>query len=137
MLTTGLLVLLFHLELGYMPMDNWRCYDPLALINNTALYINMDAELDAFDGLLFIGGYCRTNMLTTDKLDEFWPHTMTYGFRAGLRPFGGFEIGFRHMCTHPVIAYMMNTAGRFNYEGAYEEFYVKFSGSFTLIGGDK
>jgi len=128
----NILVFLFVLELGYLPLDDWRCYDPLDYVGNTALYINMDAEIDVFSGFLFVGGHCRTSMLTTDRV-YFWPNTMTYGFRFGIRPLEGLEIGFRHMCTHPVMPYIIDAPGKLNYEGAYEEFYIKFSGSFTLI----
>ena len=63
----------------------------------------------------------------------FNPEQMAYLFGFGWRR-DNFEIGFRHYCTHPIIAYMpqYDDIDLF-WEGSYEEVFIRFSGDVVLL----
>ena len=130
------LVLLFNLEMGYMPLDTWRGYTPAFYVDrgvDIPLYVDVSFRLDILD-FVFVGGSVRTELTMKEmKAGSFSPHLMNYGFTAGIH-YQGFEIGFRHHCLHPIVPYMTAQNGfRLGFEGAYEEIYVKFEGKITII----
>ena len=119
------LVLIFALECGLIPTDNFVMYQvPIERVYDQAFYIQMEAEVELFD-LLFIGGTVRTYVWKKQEGISFWPWRDGYLFKVGLRK-GPFELGFRHYCTHPVIPYRYPI--QMNWEGAYEEIYFRVEG---------
>ncbi len=67
-----------------------------------ASYVTMEAEMRA--GPVFVGSSIETQQRAVDHgaaYPEFAPYRALYTFNAGLR-FSVFEIGWEHMCDHPV-----------------------------------
>ena len=126
------LALIFALELGVAPNVGVLQYEPRSHDYSRweIGYTELSAEVELFD-LLFAGGGVRTYVTPAEGLN-FSPNTTVYDFRAGLRR-GPVEIGWRHRCFHPTIAYLplmdVQMAGL---EGGYDELYLRFSGR---VGG--
>lgn len=127
---SNLLALAFALELGVVPTSEWIMHETDYTYNDTAMYVMMDAEVEITD-YLFVGGSIRTEMMKNSFDQTFAPISDQYIFRAGAR-IGILEIGYRHLCTHPVFAYVYQQEERpqVNYEGNYDEFYLRISGRF-------
>jgi hypothetical protein len=92
------------------------------------LYVDLDVELRAWD-ILFVGGNAKTYMTKYAEMKSFSPNTMEYAFTAGLR-FGIVEVGFRHYCMHPVIPWIYHIEVAPQWEGSYEELYLKITGEY-------
>jgi len=115
---------LFALELGIMPNGTLETFTPGPATSQDLdgdFYVLFEAEATLFD-FLFIGGDVRTEVKnrTTDK--SFSPHSAYYGFRAGIR-LEPIEVGFRHMCAHPVVPGSIYVAKQ--WEGWYDEVYIR------------
>lgn len=118
-----------------IPLNGWVMYETdVYTAEEMQYYTELDAEVLLFEHI-FIGGAVTTRSRTArEKYGipyNFSPFTDEYLFKAGIR-FGNVEIGFRHLCTHPVIPYI-NSVRQVNrtpitYEGAYEEIYLRFEG---------
>jgi hypothetical protein len=121
------LALMFVLELGLLPCNEWVMYES-EIISPEAVqwYTHLEGEVEIGE-LLFIGGAVTTRMEATSiSLGGFVPFTDEYRFTLGFR-FGPMEAGLRHMCTHPVIPLMLvNDPEVITYEGSYEELYIRF-----------
>lgn len=126
------LILAFALQLGYTPNDYMVQYQPPPRLCSTeaALNISMDAELRAWH-TLYVGGSFGVPVWITsgDGYTPFsgWPQALQSVVRAGIR-FGGIEIGWSHLCSHPVMPYQPLFQNQTIWEGGYDEFHVKFSG---------
>ncbi|MBA7525413.1 hypothetical protein ES705_17564 [subsurface metagenome] len=126
------LALFFILELGYLPNG----YQEIYLITNFVdevemkgeFYIDFNAEVTLFD-LFFIGGGVKTYIWKYNFSYTFWPNTAGYSLIAGIN-LGILEIGFRHYCYHPVLPWTEYINFDLQWEGAYEEIYVRLEGSF-------
>jgi hypothetical protein len=122
------LILLYSLELGYLPLGELALYDPGIYYDiKHSLYTTMDAELQGFG--FFIGGHIRTTMWHDGTGYTFRPNSAEYLVKMGYRR-GNVEIGFRHYCTHPVVV-LFGLARRYEaiWEGAYEELYFRIGGA--------
>lgn len=118
------IVLAAALELGWMPMGDFVMHEPQGWASTTgSFYVEMDARVVICD-ILFVGGEVKTLMYKTPDGYSFWPERMVYEFSAGVT-FGPAEIGWRHMCTHPIIPYLREWPGLARWEGAYEEVYLR------------
>jgi hypothetical protein len=125
----------FEMELGYLPLNSWVMHQTAYTGNGLDFYLNMKAEVILLN-MFFVGGNTRTNAsfrgdgLVIDH-SEIW-----YGVNAGVR-IGGFEIGFRHSCFHPIQTYynffITTPENIVNAEGAYEELYISFKGKVKLF----
>ena len=120
------LILLYFLELGYAPFYGSLNTSEIFLDQNI-FYTNMDAEVIILDHL-FIGGAVKTYIHSTDSYDYF-PFEADYLFKAGIR-LNNLELGFRHLCLHPVRPYEMYYQPQGSTDGAYEEFYIRISSEF-------
>lgn len=116
--------LLFLLEIGIIPRENFVIYETPEYVFDQAVYIQMECELE-ITPYFFLGGSIRTYAWKEKEGISFWPWRDGYMFNAGLR-YKIFEFGFRHYCTHPIIPYQY--PARLNWEGAYEEIYFKIGG---------
>ena len=119
------LALIFSLELGLAPQVGVLQYEPWQWDHKAWQigYTELQAEVELFN-LLFAGGGVRTYITPAGGLN-FSPNSTIYDFRAGLRR-GPVEIGWRHRCFHPTIAYLpvldINVTGL---EGGYDEIYFR------------
>ncbi len=125
---TNLLALAFALEVGAVPTSEWVMHETEYTYNDAAMYVLMDADIEISE-YLFVGGSIRTDMVKNDFDKTFAPVADQYVFRAGAR-FGVLEVGFRHLCTHPVYTYVYQQEERpeVKYEGSYDELYLRVSG---------
>lgn len=127
---SNLLALAFALEIGAVPTSEWIMHETDYTYNDMSMFVMMDAELEIAE-YLFVGGSIRTEMMKNDFDKTFAPISDRYVFRAGLR-FGILELGYRHLCTHPVYAYVYQQDERpeVKYEGNYDELYLRVSARF-------
>lgn len=127
---SNILTLLFALEAGIMPLNQWIQTEPLQYVEQPGYYIQLDAEVVAWDHL-FVGGWTETYMHRNEDKFNFDPLQQTYQFRAGVR-FDPVEIGWEHICgPHPVHTYPdFEGMERAPFEGAYDKFYIRFEGTY-------
>ena len=129
------LVLAFSLQLGWLPTTGAgvQLYEPThaAIQQDGQIIIDFNTEL-RFWKFLYIGGELDSSSWKANNQIGFWPDSIGYGIRAGLR-LGGFEFGYEHFCIHPSPPYIPFSNNSFLREGSYDEFHVKFSGSVNLF----
>lgn len=128
---SNIFLLLFALEMGIIPMNNFVPSDSTTIIATEGYYINLDIELIAYDHF-FIGGYNETYMINNIENYTFNPLQMTYGFRTGFR-LEPFEVGYKHICgPHPVDTYAQFKESEYKapFEGSYDKFYIKITGRY-------
>lgn len=125
------LALFFALEVGFLPGGYMETYTYYGATDETfagAYYVDMDAEVRLFD-ILFIGGGSKVYMDRTHGMINFIPNTVNYNFVAGAR-YGPLEVGFRHYCIHPIMPWSRYRVEMPEWEGWYEEIYVRIEGRF-------
>lgn len=125
------LAILFALEAGMIPQNAWYLYEDNQVSNSTGYYTTLEFEAQAW--WLFAGGSVRTDM-QTDNLTNYDPHWMTYTFNAGVR-WNMVEVGWRHMCSHPIQTYVMDHRFYQNpvVEGSFDEVYARVQ---VQVGGE-
>jgi len=125
----NILVFLFVLQLGYAPTGVPTMFDAPG-VDDRAMYTDFKAEFVLLN-FFFVGGYAKTYFTFSDM--HGYPFEAYYGFSAGFRFGNGLELGWKHVCMHPIVTSLYAPS----MGESYNEIYLKFSGSFTLIGGDK
>ena len=120
------LIFLFAIELGFAPSYgslNITEGVPDFMLTEQVGYVQMDAEVEMFD-FLFVGGSMKTYIQGTSDITNYHPFELDSFFNAGLR-FGDMELGWRHLCLHPVrpleIVYNSNTST----DASYDEYYIR------------
>jgi len=134
-ITAAVLAIVLHFEGGYIPTNKFTIYDSMSFIDNSnkQMYINLGVEFEIL-GFFFIGGDIRTEMFIRDfAAGSFVPTLENYGFNFGIRPAEWIEIGFRHHCIHPMMTYIYQEMKTPNWEGAFEEVYLKIDVKVDLI----
>lgn len=131
------LVLAFAFNLGFTPNDAVVQYQgPTWIVNQSAeSIVNMDVELRAFDEHFYVGGSLGVPVWQAPNdgvIPSFWPNDLQSVVRLGFR-WGGVEIGYSHLCTHPVMPYQPIVGSQTSWEGGYDEVHIKFSGSVKLF----
>jgi hypothetical protein len=117
----------FFLEAGYMPSDQYRINSVFA--DTPHFYTNFDARI-TLAGALFVGGGMMCHFIADPNATiSFFPYTMDFRFYAGLR-LGGFELGFRHNCYHPLTVWGATLSTN---DAANEQFYIRFSADVDLF----
>ena len=122
------LILLYFIELGYSPFYgslNGLPVNETEIVNENVYYITLDAEVVILDHL-FVGGAVKTYFQDQKDNYTFYPFEADYLFKAGLR-YKNLEVGFRHLCLHPVRPYEMYYQPQGSTDGSYEEFYIRIS----------
>ena len=126
----------YEFEVGWIPQNGWILYNPTQsdIYSTVNLYTNFEAELLFFD-LIFVGGGMRNTFFYAGEGNsiDFSPYEMYFNFTLGLKT-ENFEIGYRHMCAHPLIAYAHpeQLSNRI-IEGSYDELYIKFKGKVNIF----
>lgn len=126
------LVLVFALELGILPQTGFVMYqpNPAYVVDQVGFYTDLSATVEAYG--FYAGGGMRCYFWIDRDTVSFWPEQMTFLFEAGWRT-EGLNVGFRHYCMHPVVPYLALTgAPPQNWEGSYEEIYIRFDGRVPL-----
>jgi len=122
----------YEMEIGYLPLNSWMIHDTEYTGKGLDFYLTLKAELMLFD-FIFVGGSMKSDVSFRGDGLNCDPSDIWYSVDVGFR-FGGFEIGWRHMCIHPIMTYLRTTVwGASNAEGAYEEIYISFKGSVKLF----
>lgn len=124
------LILLYFIELGYSPFyESANKFVDFSYIKNENVYfITLDIEAELLK-YIFIGGAVKTYFQDRINSKSYLPFEADYLFKAGLR-YKNIELGFRHLCLHPVRPYEMYYQPQGSTDGAYEEFYIRISGRF-------
>lgn len=120
------LTLFFALELGLVPQAGVLMYEPVeALFMKGVLYTELEAEVLLFD-VIFAKGGVRTYVVPNRDDYGFSPNSTIYDFGAGLRFKNMLELGWRHRCFHPTIAYLPIFEQEIKgMEGSYDEVYLR------------
>jgi len=119
------LTLLFAIELGFMPMNNWVQNESLPVVEDTGYYTMFETQVTAW--VFFAGGRVETYMSDKAPGYSFDPLQVTYDFEAGITA-GPIELGFRHVCgPHPVRTYPTLSGEKpvAPFEGAYNQIYLR------------
>lgn len=126
------LVFVFALECGMLPNTSFIMYQPNPeyVMNEIGFYTDLSASVEVKG--FYIGGGMHNYFWKTIKGISFWPYQMTFLFNAGWRN-DYVDVGFRHYCMHPVIPYAGLVKPQQNWEGGYQELFIKFKGRLTLI----
>lgn len=121
------LVFAFALQLGYIPEATAIMYQPPPRVENVLEQglVSFDAEARLFK-TFYVGGSVGIPVWQAGEL-SFWPSELQSVVRAGVR-FGGLEIGWSHLCTHPVMPYQPLYGSQALWEGFYDEIHIKLSG---------
>lgn len=125
------LALFFALELGFLPngvMETYYFEKPEWMELQGVGYTGFEVEAQLFD-VFFIGGSTKIYVNKYARNKSFKPITSEFDFAAGLR-IAPLEIGFRHYCTHPVIPWLYYQEVTPQWEGWYEEIYLRLEATF-------
>jgi hypothetical protein len=120
------LVLWAALQIGLSPSSGVVEYQQPPLLGEIVAYTQLEAEARMLNEVLFIGGMVRTEVVL-DSFDEWNPTLASYGFVAGAR-IGLIEIGFLHVCQHPVVPYYNVYRPVIRWDGWWREFYIRLEG---------
>jgi hypothetical protein len=103
-----IITIIYLLEIGFMPQAIYY-YDPSEYAfayQEDVFYTELEIGLE-IAGFLYVGGSVRTDTLLGGKsypigYPTFSPYHAEYWFLLSMY-YGPFEIGFRHLCVHPVV----------------------------------
>jgi len=117
-------ILIAFLEMGWVPQGSGIInYQPLDVfvISQATGYVELgfDAELIGFHA----GGSVRTIIELSRSQNDFWPVGVWYTFSVGWRN-DWIDIGYRHRCDHPVVAYPI-VMGTPKWDSGWEEIYAR------------
>ena len=118
-----MIALLFFLEIGYIPMQATVEYDYLTDILDikSAYYVELGFEAEWFG--IFIGGSADIGTFKDGAL-SFYPFYLKSDFNVGYRR-KYFEVGYRHMCNHPIVPYFFAWPPVVFRDSASDEFYLR------------
>ena len=124
------IILLYFIELGVSPYySSFNVVDnvPDRSFSKNIMYVTVDAEI-VINKYIFIGGAIKTYMKIEDVFN-YYPFESDYLFKAGFR-YKSLELGFRHLCLHPVRPYEMYYQPQGSTDASYEEFYIRISNDY-------
>jgi hypothetical protein len=127
------LVFVFALEAGILPNGGFVMYqpDPAYVVDAVGFYTDLSCSVESFG--FYVGGGMRNYFWKDRDGMGFYPYQMTFRFDAGWRN-EFLEVGFRHYCMHPVVPWLALTgAPECQWEGSYEELFVRMHGRLPLI----
>ena len=121
------LVLLFALEMGLAPHYGSLNVIPESVeldVTENIGYSLFEAEVVAWDTIFISGGVKTYFQSKYSTQTNYIPVESDYIFNTGLR-FGQIELGWRHLCLHPVRPNetVYNTQTSTN--ASYDEFYIR------------
>lgn len=121
------LIFIMALEAGIVPESGWVMREQSYVHPDPLVYTQFEFEAEAWE-TLFVGGSIKTVAQKAEYGWTFAPNYDRYVFTAGVRA-GQLELGWRHMCMHPVFAYIgQRPRETVDLEGAYDEFYIRIEG---------
>jgi len=129
------LVFVFALECGLLPNTGFAMYQPDLeyVVGAVGFYTDLSASVESYG--FYVGGGMRNYFWKDREGISFWPYQMTFRFDAGWRN-DFLDIGFRHYCMHPVVPFLELTGAPLcEWEGAYEELFIRVHGRLPLIKG--
>ncbi len=119
------LALFFAIEVGLIPNENFKLYEPPAHTqSNPSFYTQLETRVLILD-FFFVGGELQTFIWLDDADINFWPFRTDYGFEAGIS-IPPIEMGFRHFCLHPRTQHRELISP--HAEGSYDQFYIRIEG---------
>ena len=114
-----------------MPNSTVIMYEPPQMVYHEREQALVDLDVEArIAKIFYVGGSVGIPVWKTGS--GFFPMELQSIFRAGFRPAPGIEIGWSHLCTHPVMPYQPIFGQQALWEGFYDEFHVKLSGEVKL-----
>lgn len=115
-----------HVEAGSIPQT------PVLMLSRdwSLPYVSVfyiAGEVTIVQNWLFVRGNIKTVMTMINDAFYFDPIEVDYNATVGM-VFDSLEMGFRHFCCHPIITYIKQGENiTTNYEGYYEELYIRLS----------
>ena len=128
-MNTGILVLIFALELGITPD-----YTVMELMDQNSFkgYTEFSVGFELLE-IVYLKTSVRTNIEYTNHDYLFAPYQADYMLDLGVRPLEWMEVGFRHYCYHPVISGWETVGDTIQNVKMKEEIYLRISGKITLF----
>ena len=121
------LALFFALEIGFLPQGYIGTFhderQPEYIVLIGAGYVDFETEVRLFK-YGFIGGSTKIYVNKYNYGYTFSPETAEFDFNLGIR-IAPLELGFRHYCMHPIVPWIYYTRVSPQWEGAYEEIYLR------------
>lgn len=127
------LVFVFALECGLLPNTGFAMYQPdLSHVTDAiGFYTDLSCSVESFG--FYIGGGMRSYFWKYREGVGLWPYQTTFRLDAGWRN-EFLDIGIRHYSMRPVVPYLALTGAPMqNWEGAYEEIFIRVGGRLPLI----
>jgi len=123
-----MLLLLFALEVGAVTQAGWVVNGFYAEPEpGIVYYTEFEAEAELL-GFLFLASTLRTDVKPR-ALTNWTPFWVTYDITLGLRLGENVELGWRHLCTHPIQPYIHFYGVQVPVlEGGFEEVYLRLGG---------
>lgn len=122
------LLFFYVFEIGYIPTDQVQISEQLFEVNDF-WYLDIQGII-MYDLRYFkpyIGGGMKTYAVRSSyNIFEMWPMRIDYTFIFGIKS-GIVDIGFRHLCSHPVTPYVTHNRITSPVDGAFTEIYLRFS----------
>ena len=119
-----MLIFLFWLEMGMLPQGDFQVAESMPTITAwEAGYTDIGAEL-RWRGF-GIGGGVKTAVMIGGERGGFKPFSALYDACVSWER-GGFEVGFRHYCYHPVLYIIPAARQGAGFMASYEELYVRY-----------
>jgi hypothetical protein len=118
---------IYLLEVGFMPTNVYYAdLEQMAwAYQEDIIYTELEIGLEIL-GFAYVGGSVRTDTLSSGKssigIPSFAPYHAEYWFFANVF-YGPFEIGFRHLCVHPVVTETVE----WNLRGGRDELYFRIT----------
>ena len=121
------LALFFALELGFLPNGYIGTFhderQPEYVILLGSGFVDMEVEVVLW-GYGFVGGSTKVYINLYNNGSTFSPETAEFDFHIGFR-IDPLEVGFRHYCMHPIVPWIYYTRVSPQWEGSYEEIYLR------------
>lgn len=118
------LFLLIALEFGYIPTGHVTMFEQdRGYSTKETFYGQLDAEIQM--DIFYVGASIKTFMKPKSGKHAFSPERVDYWFRLGMR-YKSIEIGFRHLCVHPIVYTYIDVAKPL-WGGVYEEVFIRLS----------
>jgi len=120
----------FNTEVGFLPSCEFLMYKSdlrdERIVKSLSFYVDLETFLEW--KYFYIGGGIKTHIWKCRDNYTFSPDGSFYSLAFGFT-FNKIEIGMRHYCIHPIVPYMTYTKPEPQWEGAYEEIFIRFSGN--------
>lgn len=116
-------------EIGVMPRGHLRLYEySTKVYPNMSFYGIYNVSAHMFNRHLFFGAETKIYIWKVMDKPSFKPDEADFIFFAGITLFDNtLELGFKHYCQHPILAWLPDRNYDPQWERWFEEVYIRFN----------